>query len=254
MDREMLLFTREGHLIYATLASGLTSLRRATVATKGDFYVAFFNISTALERMMKLIIILNWRKEGKQIDKSRLRRLGHDLVTLFQETEQVAEKIGKREVFHEVYPQSIPWKMLVVLSEFARTARYANIDALLNGQVEFHDPLDRWHKEVSVPIFETLPDSTRQKIVKSSSQIAELLLSSTGVLMDDFSGDLMDLPTLTLLSFAYKAISPYAVWYATRIVFPLAELIVGFNYFMGDFFADFSLRDKDRIMRKVRWP
>ena len=72
--------------------------------------------------------------------------------------------------------------------------------------------------------------------------------------MSDFSGELVDLPTLALLGFAYEAIAPHAVWYVTRIVSPLAELIVHFNYLMEEFFLDFSLHDRKRIMRKVQWP
>jgi hypothetical protein len=54
-----LLLQQEGYLIRTSLAQGLTLLRSANLGETGHYYGAFFGLSIALERLLKVIIILD---------------------------------------------------------------------------------------------------------------------------------------------------------------------------------------------------
>jgi hypothetical protein len=79
------LLTLEGHLFHASLTNGLTALRAASIHQKGTFYAAFFNLSIGLERLMKVVLVIDHMARNSMNPPSDrvLRQHGHDLVMLF---------------------------------------------------------------------------------------------------------------------------------------------------------------------------
>ena len=55
------LLQQEGYLTRSCLYTGFSALSNANINNnKGDFYVAFFQLSIGLERLMKLALILDY--------------------------------------------------------------------------------------------------------------------------------------------------------------------------------------------------
>ena len=259
-QRRFVLFLREGALVRSTLAMGLTALRQARPSQVGTFYVAFFHLSTALERLMKLIIILNFFYEGQKPNK-QVRKFSHKLVQLFEKSGEIAARHNMGSLFRKISQGSIEWEILEVLDRFARSTRYANIDALLDNSKEFEDPLSVWHNKVVALLFESIPRSVRERDIGKTLDLANLLASNAVVAQINLDGGVMgDLAEVFLLEWLYEKVSPYAVWHMTRIFFPLKEVMVYLSErtssipCMREFFDDFSLDDRQRIMRKQRWP
>lgn len=110
----------ECELTSALLKSGLHSLRRASIWYKGNYYRAFFELSIALERLLKIIIIMKYRREnaGEFPTINDENIVGHKLIDLWSKAE-LKELTG------------IHKEILVFLDEFAGYTRYYNLDCIL---------------------------------------------------------------------------------------------------------------------------
>lgn len=81
------LLQQEGYLTRSSLYTGFSSLSKGNINNnKGDFYVAFFQLSIGLERLMKLTLILDYMaaNELRLPDNKWLKGFSHNLVELLQ--------------------------------------------------------------------------------------------------------------------------------------------------------------------------
>lgn len=145
-------FAREGALAGQLVSSGLTQLRKANYAEKGRYSEAFFNLSQGMERTLKLILLLDHaiRKGGQFPTEKELRDFGHDLEQLFAHAEGIAARLELSR-----FPaNSIERSVVRVLSTFAVTTRYYNLDFLVGGKRAQgqQDPIALWWSDVAQPI------------------------------------------------------------------------------------------------------
>ena len=109
----------EGSLTAYSLAEGLDCLRKANIYEKGMYYQAFFSLSIGIERLLKLIIIYDYRANNNGA---------------FPENKEIKEK------GHNLYNSIINF-----LSDFARTTRYYNLDVLTGEESQKLNPLGEWN-------------------------------------------------------------------------------------------------------------
>lgn len=128
----------ECELTSALLKSGLHSLRRAGLGDKGNYYRAFFELSIAIERLLKIIIIMEYRRKnaGEFPTIAEENIVGHKLVELWS-------KAGVNQL------TGIHQEILVFLDEFAGYTRYYNLDQMLekSGKNKNHESvLSQWKR------------------------------------------------------------------------------------------------------------
>lgn len=131
---------KEAGLASSSLEYGLTILRKAELTRKAEYYQAFFQLSIGLERLMKIIIIENYLGVEKKFpSNSILKGYGHKLVNLFDAT-------SKLQTGQYIDPRlnDISNSILNLLSEFAISTRYYNLDVLTQGKTKSKDPLVVW--------------------------------------------------------------------------------------------------------------
>lgn len=138
MQEKEVRMLEECELTSALLKSGLHSLRRAGMGDKGNYYRAFFELSIALERLLKIIIIMEYRRknagEFPTIDTENI--VGHKLIELWSKAE-LKELTG------------IHQEILFFLDEFAGYTRYYNLDYILekSGKNKNHESvLSGWKR------------------------------------------------------------------------------------------------------------
>ena len=75
---------REAALIRHLLGSGVTALGRANYAEIGEYYIAFFGLSTGLERLAKLIVVADYAiSNSRQLPKQKIvSNYGHNLTSV----------------------------------------------------------------------------------------------------------------------------------------------------------------------------
>ncbi|MGN1083415.1 MAG: hypothetical protein ACI4QX_00295 [Lachnospiraceae bacterium] len=138
MQEKEIRMLEECGLTSALLKSGLHSLRRSSVFDKGGFYRAFFELSIAIERLLKIIIIMEYRScnGGEFPLANNVNIVGHKLVELWS-----LAKLEDLEGIHQ--------RILVFLDEFAGYTRYYNLDYILgkNGKNKNHESvLHEWQR------------------------------------------------------------------------------------------------------------
>jgi hypothetical protein len=142
---------REGGIAAESLYSGLTALRKANYAQSSLYNHAFFGITIGLERLAKLVILLDSRARtgAYPSDKDFRTAYGHRLTRLFEKVEEIRLR----------HPTSLNWSIpdrgvtmtaLGILSEFAEKTRYYNINVLVgaSGVTAQRDPIEAWYADV----------------------------------------------------------------------------------------------------------
>jgi hypothetical protein len=128
-DAELALL-REASMASMSIGVGLTHVRRYDFAQSGFFYSGLFSMATGIERLLKLILIYDHRlnHDGSFPNNRQLKACGHDISGLVSRAVEIAARHELpfcADVFESdpIYPTIIE-----NLSDFARQARYHNLD------------------------------------------------------------------------------------------------------------------------------
>lgn len=261
---------QEGFLIRSSICTGLTELRNANLGERGRYYTAFFQLAIALERFTKLALILDYMVANDLTPPGgqAVRGYGHDISSLFAKAQAIATAHGY-PIAGDFKIGQIESAILNYLSEFAQTARYANLDALASGARGIN-PLARWH-EVLIEIVRLHVSQKRlARIEQEAAEAAEVL---EGILLVR-AHDLSDLPLTQQAWLAqpqiYSLAARHATWYCFKLFSLLKDLVRSLTHDaidldlkrqsqianipeMSDFF-DFLWADRDTVLRKKKWP
>ena len=114
--------------------SSLCGLRSAPSGEPGPFYSAFFNYAIGLERLLKVILMLDhWHNKRKFPDNDKLKKYGgksgHNLAMLHESMLPLFPKYHvERNKTWEL--DAINKDLLNFLADFANGSRYFNLDQL----------------------------------------------------------------------------------------------------------------------------
>lgn len=135
------------------LTGGLAQLRSATYAEQRRYYAAFFSLSIGLERLMKLIILLDRLQEHGSFPTTVefKHQYGHNLLQLFTACEVVRQRLPPEDLQWTLPSRPIVNEIMTILAEFAKSTRYYNLD-ILTGDSEGSDPIEKWARRVAPPI------------------------------------------------------------------------------------------------------
>jgi hypothetical protein len=184
---------READLARHCLASGLRALLLANHMEKGLFSAAFFNLSMGLERLLKLIYILDRavRSDGVYPSNDDLRnRFGHDLAKLYEEALAIrAQLADEGEQFDWVLPDpELTRRIVAVLTEIAKITRYYNLDYLTGRRNRGRDPIEAWTDEVARYLMSEYPARLRRRDEDWAAVADELTGNWTVVRQESESG------------------------------------------------------------------
>lgn len=265
-----ILLNNEASLAEGSLSIGLTSIRKATNSTKAEFYSGFFNLSIALERMMKLVVVVDFMfaNEGSVPTKQQLKKYGHDLESLYESTVKTGKKIEVEGVSMPS-PNSVEYEILCLLSEFAKYSRYHNLDSLRDGSDSSGDPLSKWDDVIDKVIREDAPANKVQVALEDVVRMYEQISDHTFVYQADMKGNAMSTLNALLTPKMHELAAPYLMVRIFNLLNPLTSVLseLGTKGFYGlpdennnARVPDFSetlvyFRKTDsEIRKKKRWP
>ena len=203
-EKERLL-ANEASLTSSLLGNGLNALRKANIYNKGLYYQAFFSLSIGVERLLKIIVITQYRSEndGEFPVDIDLQKIGHNLNKLCEYTGIQF----KKDSIHE--------KIVSFLNDFARKSRYYNIDSMIDKNVQYYDPLYEW----SLIAESILDSSKKRKITKNKRELAELLDSFAIFQFYDLQGsEVNDALGVLNIHENQEIIQAYSVQYMFEII------------------------------------
>ncbi|WXG51721.1 MAG: hypothetical protein RNU03_12895 [Candidatus Sedimenticola sp. (ex Thyasira tokunagai)] len=260
-----LLLQQEGHLMSTCLATGLTELRAAHVHNKGAFYSSLFNLSIGLERLLKSIVVIEHMIRNNLIppSKKQLKQYGHDISELYDKSVEIglnhSNKVPERNGLHEIEQETIR-----LLSEFAQTSRYHNLDALSN-QSKFDDPLMHWNN-IIMNILETdVTKHQKEKVLNQARSVAGAIEENTATIMQGLDKSSLSTVQALALPGLHEQASKFAVYRIIKIISPLRDLISELSHYAYKYpnknpfpqmqkFLEWIWNDRQYVLRKRKWP
>ncbi len=223
---------REAKLVCQLLGSGATSLGRASYGDQmGEYYTAFFGLTIGLERLAKLILVVDHAiKNGGTMPKEKvIKKYGHKLARLLAAAADVEAKHGLKLKYKRP-TGPISAKIVDLLDSFADAARgrYANFAALGDPNLSREEPIARWWEEVAKLIlkshYERKPIQAR---VEAKARAVHGILSPISMVLDNNeSGDIIqDLDTATLRAGQTEIVQKSGRFYTLTVVRWLSELM-----------------------------
>lgn len=124
------LLQNEAFLMQGCFKSSLSELRKAPNAQPSHFYAVFFNFSIGLERLLKILLLLDkWHLERKFLTDDELKAKGHNVENLYNDACALFHKYVVE--WNNVYDlDSINRDLLNFLASFANGSRYYNLNVL----------------------------------------------------------------------------------------------------------------------------
>jgi hypothetical protein len=221
------LFTKE------ILGSGATQIRNANYATQGAYFQAFTSLSTGLERLGKLNLMLDYHIDhGKFPDIKQMKNeICHDISLIYKRSTTI---IANRSFSMDFLPNlddPIHQAIVRILSEFANGDRYSNID-LLTGSKRQSDPIASWYTQVDLPLFEThISTKKKAKIRQNAEAIAAVLgENSTVVHITETGNPITSLEDGSLRTGIYEAVCPYRQLYVLQVIRYFTEILLALQY------------------------
>lgn len=251
------------------IGSGATALGRASYADKmGEYYTAFFGLSVGLERLAKLILVVNHAisNRGAMPAESVVRQYGHKLADLMDAANEVALKHSlKLDYARPANPISA--KIIECLDSFADASRgrHANFAALGDPNLGKDEPIRKWWREVAELILkEYYYGRPAQERVEGRAKVIDALMSPvSSVLFIDEAGDMMqDVLTSSVRAGQTELVQRYGRYHALTVVRWLSEVFSELArspsctdafYGVWEYFQTYTVDDTFLKTRK-NWP
>ena len=220
---------REAQFTKEMLGSGATQIRNANYATKGIYFQAFTSLSTGLERIGKLCLMVDHYIEtgGDFPSLTHLKHeIGHKLEALYKKSQAVVAKRSITLRFTKDLSNPIHQAILRLLHSFAEGDRYSNIDLLVRN-TKSDDPISRWFNEVDQPLFdERVSARKKREIARNASLGAQLLGPHASVLhTSETETEITDFEEGSLRTGIYEAVAPHRQLCVLQVIRYWVELL-----------------------------
>lgn len=251
----------------------LSALRTGSSAERGPFYVAFFNYAIGLERLLKVLLLLDyWCRDRRFPSNTELKqhggRSGHDIEMLHTTVDGLFTRYGVERT-KEFEPDDIDRELLRFLSDFAKSSRYFNLDTLA-GTAKNADPLAAWEAllddvyESDVPELKRVSNEEQLDAVVEMTEAHVIHIPSTSM-----GGEPQSYRELCQDHEKIALVLPEMSWRLVKNLVPLKDLLIAVRErvheddaqrssdasvpFMEEF-LDFVCGDKQVILTSEDWP
>ncbi|WP_218353083.1 hypothetical protein [Alteromonas lipotrueiana] len=204
------------------LGAGATQIRQGNYAKKGLYFQAFTSLSTGLERIGKLCLMLDYYLDNnsKFPDFKFLKNnIGHDLELLYQKSQEVIKKRNLNLNWMNKFDDPIRLNIISILSTFAKGDRYSNINILVNAKQQ-GDPIAAWFEKVDLPLFDERVSSKKKDRISHNARVFEALTARfTSVNHTSETGTHIDsVLEASFRSGLEEAVLPYRQLYILQII------------------------------------
>jgi hypothetical protein len=213
---------REAEFTKDMLGSGATQIRAANYATKGVYFQAFTSLSTGLERIGKLCLMLDHYIDhrGSFPDLNYMKsEIGHKLLLIYERSKAVVTKRSISLRFAQDLSDPVHQSILKVLSDFAEGDRYSNIN-LLVGSHRKSDPIASWFKQVDEPLYKTRVTHRKKDRIRCSAAAAAAMMGSHSTVLhtSETGSEITDLEEASRRTGMQDAVAPYRQLYVLQVI------------------------------------
>lgn len=227
-------FLDEASFTKEILGIGVTQLYKANYAKKGIYFQSFVCLSTGIERLEKLCLILSYciSHNGIYPSEKEIRQYGHNLRSLFNACQNAAKKNEITFRFPCPVNDELHTSILDILSEFASSqGRYSNINAIV-GSNDDVDCINRWHNDVDMVLYKTRVSPQKKNTIENNAiLIGEFMNEFTMVLhTGENRRSINEAIEASRMTGVWEAVAPYRQLYVLHIIRYLTELIMKLGY------------------------
>lgn len=258
---------KEAQFTKEMLGSGATQIRRANYTTKGVYFQSFTSLSTGLERIGKLCLMLDHfiDHNGQFPDSNYMKNeICHKIGVIYEKSVAVASKRSITMQFSQNLDNPIHQAILKILAEFAQGDRYSNID-LIVGAKRQSDPIASWFKEVDVPLYQTRVSIAKKEVIHGNAAAVAAMLNPHSMVMhtSETGGEITDVEDASRRTGMHTAVAPYRQLYVLQVIRYWVELLSSLQYtamqtgsedipFFSEVFAPFY-NDDSYIRTRKTW-
>lgn len=213
---------KEAQFTKEMLGAGATQIRNANYATKGIYFQAFTSLSTGLERIGKLCLMLDHYIDngGKFPDFGYMKKnIGHNIALIYNKTTAVVAKRSLSLEFLHNLDDTIHQNILMILTDFAEGDRYSNIN-LLVGSKRTSDPIAAWFEHVDKPLYETRITSKKKLSIENNARAVSRLMGDIALVRhtSETGTEITSVEEASFRTGLQEAVSPYRQLYVLQII------------------------------------
>lgn len=234
-NKTFLAFLEEAQFTKEILAIGVTQLYKANYASKGIYYQSFTCLSTGLERLAKLCLILDCYIQNSGILPSEeyIRNYGHRIPELYLACREIAnsQKVAFR--FSYKMDKKIHQSIINLFGSFAESSgRYSNINILLGKESKSTDCIDRWFYNVDIPLYDKHVSRKKKDGIEYRSYIIGNILNPITLVQftAEDHAELTDAIEASRRTGIWKAVAPYRQLYVLQTIRYLTELLIALGH------------------------
>jgi hypothetical protein len=256
---------KEAQFTKEMLGAGATQIRKVSYARKGMYFQALTSLSTGLERIGKMCLMLDYYIEnnGQFPEFKYLKSISHDIEAIYDVSLTIKNKRKIESSFDVDLDRQIYRSILSVISAFAKGDRYSNIDFLTNSKYQ-SDPIGRWFKEVDLVIFDQIvTEKKKAEIHENAVNITQLSGGFTSVAHISETGETINsVYEGSMLTGLQEAVAPHRQRLVIHVIRFWTDLIWRLQYkamelgnqdipFFGEIFGGFNNEDSYIKTRKT---
>lgn len=217
-------FMVESYLVSSSICGGLTALRKCSPHDKGSFYSSFFQLSVGMERLFKIVFILNHMIENdlEKPDFKTLKKLSHNIYELHTHCSTYGGKLLPNFDWKLNWQQDL---ILTMLSDFADTSRYYNLDKIVKGKKQSIDPLSLWNEIINSCFRKHISDKRKEKLEHDLNIWAEKNKAFGYTWNKGLDGYILSQIDEYILTWKVRNVSPYIVMEIIDMLQPYYHLV-----------------------------
>jgi len=248
------------------LGLGLSEIRAAHVHNKGAFYAAMFNFSAGMERLLKVIFIIDHMLENQLQAPTRkqLKAYGHGLADLYEKCAEIASK-RKISFAGRNALDAIDQDLIKLLSDFSQISRYHNLDAL-SASAKTEDPLVCWQKLISAVLSTDVPKKKREKAIAHGAELGSVLEKNSLTIMHGLDGNPLTTTDAVTIPSLHELASPFIVLRLIKLLSMMRDVLTEVSHSAYKLrnrippfpqmqeYLEWVLDDPQYVLRKKKWP
>jgi hypothetical protein len=225
---------REAQFTKEMLGSGAIQIRNANYAAKGVYFQAFTSLSTGLERIGKLCLMLDHfiDHNGQFPDSNYMKNeIGHKIRVIYGKSLVIVSSRMIAMQFLSNLDDPIHQAILRILDEFAQGDRYSNID-LIVGAKRQSDPIASWFKKVDTPLYESRVTKKKKETIHGNAAIIAAMIAPYAMVRhtSETAGEITEVEDASRRTGLQRAVAPYRQLYVLHVIRYWVELLSSLQY------------------------
>ena len=234
-NKTFLAFLEEAQFTKEILAIGVTQLHKANYAAKGIYYQTFTCLSTGIERLEKLCLVLEHyvQNQGVLPSEKYIRAYGHKIPDLYTACREVANRQKIEFHFRYEMDEKIHQAIIDLLGSFAETSgRYSYLNILLGKEDKSNDCIEQWFNNVDMPLYNKQVSHRRKSGIESRASIIGNVINQVAITsyITEDKIEVRNAIDASQRTGIWEAVAPYRQLYVLQIIRYLTELLRELGY------------------------